>query len=149
MRQFQSAEYTDENDKYVALNSNEIELLREILNTPKCRYETDFLKVITNKYARGGLDNYECLHLCTAILEHRFKTNKELEGYEYYVHVLPIAQGYLNFRLADMQPFLDDTTEGWYKTKFTKTEIEELKQNPRFKGIDFDNCLEEVPKEDD
>lgn len=146
MRQLKSAEYTGQNCEYVILNSNEVELLRTILNNPKCRYKTDFLKLITDKHARGELDNYECLHLYTAIIEYRFKTNKELERYEYYVHVLPTAQGYLNFRLEDMQPFLDDTTEGWYKTKFTKTEIEELKQDPRFKGIDFDNCLEEVPK---
>lgn len=144
MREFKSVEYTDGNYKYVVLNSNEIELLRTILNNPKCRYKTDFLKVITDKYTRGKLDNYECLHLYTAILEQRFMANTELERYEYYVHVLPTAQGYLNFRLDDMQPFLDDTTEGWYKTKFTKTEIEELKQDPRFKGINFDECLEEV-----
>lgn len=30
------------------------------------------------------------------------------------------------------------------QTKFTKSEIEEMKQDPKFNGINFDNCLEPV-----
>lgn len=146
MREFERIKYGDWIREYAVLDSAEVALLKKVLHTPNHICRSDFLKVIIDKYAHGELTENKCVKLCSAIIDKRFSTDEELEIPKYYVHVLPTEQGYLNIRLRDMLPLLGDTEEGWYKMKFTKTEIEELKQDPRFKGIDFDGCLEEVPK---
>ena len=80
-------------------------------------------------------------------------TNEQL----YRVHVLPNANGYLTLCTSDDdivsgsflgQRDLGDRVSG-YKSEFTMGEIEDMKKEDRFKGIDFDVCLEEVPKEND
>ena len=147
MREFERIECEDKDHDYQFLDSSEVALLKELLHDPRRMYRSDFLQAITDRYASDKFNENECIRFSKAIIDHRFVTDEELEVPRYYVHVLPTEQGYLNIRLRDMIPLLGDTEEGWYKMKFTKTEIEELKQDPKFKGIDFDNCLEEV--EDD
>lgn len=107
----------------------------------------------------AALDAYDFLDFFVKLIwedmrqkERREKnpTNEQL----YRVHVLPNADGYLFLRTPDGdrisssflgQRDLGDRVSG-YKNEFTMSEIEEMKQNDEFKGIDFDGCLEEVPK---
>ena len=74
--------------------------------------------------------------------------NYEIDEPKYYVHVLPNQEGYLNVSSID-GVFLDNELErGGFKTEFTKSEIEKMKCDERFKGINFDECLEEVQEDE-
>ena len=66
----------------------------------------------------------------------------------YYVHVLSWDdESYLKI-VNDKSIFLYGKDEELGdQTRFTKAEIAVMKQDPRFKGIDFDNCLELVKEE--
>lgn len=107
----------------------------------------------------AALDAYDFLDFFVKLIwedmrqEERIKKNPTNEQL-YRVHVLPNADGYLTIRTPDgdrisssflSQRDLGDRVSG-YKNEFTMGEIEEMKQNDEFKGIDFDGCLEEVPK---
>lgn len=108
----------------------------------------------------AALDAYDFLDFFVKLIwedmrqEERRKRNPTNEQL-YRVHVLPNAKGYLTLCTPDDdiisgsflgQRDLGDRVRG-YKSEFTMSEIEQMKQNDEFKGIDFDGCLEGVPKE--
>lgn len=89
------------------------------------------------------------LKIISAILAGEFIV--DFQG-RYYVHVFPQQmEGYLNASQLVSDVFFIDTKSEWGggKTKFTKEEIEELKKMPSLKGINFDECLEEVEEDED
>lgn len=96
----------------------------------------------------GNLTTSRKLEVIGAILAGEFTVDYE----RYYVHVLPKqTEGYLNASGEDPNGFYFDTKNQWggSKTKFTKEEIEELKKMPSLKGINFDECLEEVQEDEE
>ena len=95
----------------------------------------------------GDLTTSRKLEVIGAILAGEFTVDYS----RYYVHVLPGAdEGYLNASDEVPNGFYFDTKNQWggSKTKFTKEEIEELKKYPELKGINFDECLERVEKDE-
>ena len=136
----------------VPLNEFEVEFLRKVL---KNKTINNLLKRLD--YLRGALEAEDDIELesyyalVEALVTQSFQTDFKISEPRYYVHVLPTFKGYLNVDEETSNEFHFDTKSEWggSKTEFTKEEIEELKKNPRLKGINFDECLEEVLKEDD
>lgn len=134
---------------------------------PLTKFEVKFLrKVLENElldnllerldYLRGALEAIDGIEiesyyaLVEALVSQSFKTDFEIPEPYYYVHVLPGDEGYLN-KISDDKFHLSDNSE-WGnidKNWFTKSEIEMMKQDERFKGINFDECLEEVTEDED
>lgn len=132
-------------------------------------FEVDFLrKVLENElldsllkrldYLRGALEAEDGIGLKSyyvlvqALVTQSFQTFFKIAEPLYYVHVLPgTREGYLNANEEAPNGFYFDTKKQWggSRTKFTKEEIEELKKRPELKGINFDECLEEVPEDED
>jgi len=58
---------------------------------------------------------------------------------EYTVQVLPNDDGFLNKDIGDGVYFLyDNEGDGKYQTHFTQSEIDEMKTNPFFAAINWD-----------
>lgn len=153
----------DENDNFVlsghdihkrtvTLNGFEVEFLRKVL-------ENELLDSLLKRfdYLRGALEAENGIELKTyyvlikALVNQSFRTNFEVIEPRYYVHVLPDHEGYLNANQDAFNGLYFDTKKQWggSQTKFTKEEIEELKKMPSLKGINFDECLEEVQEDED
>lgn len=135
----------------VFLEDFKIEVLKKMLensffNSPlKC---LDYLRGALDMDEEDGIDVGSYYSLVKAIVNRSFQTDFEIAEPKYYVRVLPSQIGYLN-AFSDDEFSLDDNEErGNAKTKFTKSEIEDMKCDEHFKGINFDECLEEV-KEDE
>lgn len=133
----------------VFLSEFEVDFLRKVL-------ENELLDSLLKRldYLRGALKAKDGIELKSyyvlvqALVTQSFKIAKPL----YYVHVLPGTRGgYLNANEEVPNGFYFDTKKQWGRsqTKFTKEEIEELKKRPELKGINFDECLEEVPEDED
>lgn len=135
-------------DHSVPLSEFEVEFLRKVL---KNKLLDNLLKRLD--YLRGALEAEDGIEiesyyaLVEALVTQSFQTDFKIAEPLYYVHVLPRAiEGYLNVDHDIPNEFCFSTKYQWGKsqTEFTKEEIEELKKRPEFKGINFDECLEEV-----
>lgn len=109
------------------------------------------LNTVNELYATTKLDDTGYVNCSKAVIDGGFAMKARLDDPRYYVRLLA----------SDNDSYLricrnsDDTVESIYfygkeeeylreQTKFTKSEIEEMKQDPKFNGINFDNCLEPV-----
>lgn len=137
----------------VFLEDFEVEVLKKMLensffNSPlKC---LDYLRGALDMDEEDGIDVGSYYSLVKAIVNRSFQTDFEIAEPMYYVHVLPGDEGYLN-KISDDKFHLSDNSE-WGnidKNWFTKSEIEMMKQDERFKGINFDECLEEALEDDE
>ena len=135
----------------VPLNEFEVEFLRKVL---KNKLLDNLLKRLD--YLRGALEAEDGIELesyyalVEALVTQSFQTDFKISEPRYYVHVLPQEKGYLNIQAPTNEFYIDTKVEtGEFKTKFTKKEIEVFKEIPSLKGINFDECLEEVLEEDE
>lgn len=109
------------------------------------------LEAVRELYATTKLDDTGYVNCSKAVIDGGFAMKAWLNDPKYYVRLLA----------SDNESYLricrnsDNKVESIYfygkgaeylreQTKFTKSEIEEMKQDPKFNGIDFDNCLEPV-----
>lgn len=136
--------------QYSLLEDYDLKPLKEVLQNHDSGTKGDYLRELTEEYNRNEINEYQYIRLCKAIADGKFAINTKLEERLYYVHVLPQEKGYLNIQAPTNEFYIDTKVEtGEFKTKFTKKEIEELKKRPGLKGINFDECLEEVLEEDE
>ena len=81
----------------------------------------------------------DSLHKCIKLAENNIK---------YTIQVLPQSNGYLNLnRREQVWYLLPNNNVGDYQTHFTQSEIDEMKDNPFFAAINWDNVKIE-PVED-
>ena len=132
--------------QYALLEDYDLQTLKEVLQNPDSDTKGDYLRELTEVYNRNEINEYQYIRLCKAIVDGKFSIKTKLKEPLYYVHVLPIYEGYLNISEETPNIFYFDTKRQWRgnQTKFTKEEIEKLKKCPELKGINFDNCLEPV-----
>lgn len=136
----------------VFLSEFEVDFLRKVL-------ENELLDSLLKRldYLRGALEAEDGIGLKSyyvlvqALVTRSFQTFFKIAEPKYYVHVLPVYGGYLNVDKETPNGFYFDTKNQWggYRTEFTKEEIEELKKRPELKGINFDECLEEVLEDEE
>lgn len=136
----------------VFLSEFEVDFLRKVL-------ENELLDSLLKRldYLRGALEAEDGIGLKSyyvlvqALVTQSFQTFFKIAEPLYYVHVLPICEGYLNVSEEGLGGIYFDTKKQWggSKTKFTKFEIEGMKYDKHFKGINFDECLEEVSEDED
>ena len=141
------------NEPWAYLDKTEVEFLVKMLKIKRRNSileQLDYLRDALRSPAGIGVLTY--YSLVRAIVDRYFKTDFKIKEPKYYVHVLPKeAEGYLNANENALDGFYFDTKKQWEgsQTKFTKEEIEELKKMPSLKGINFDECLEEVQEDED
>lgn len=134
--------------QYSLLEDYDLKPLKEVLQNPDSGTKGDYLRELTEVYNRNEINEYQYIRLCKAIVDGKFSIKTKLKETLYYVHVLPTRFDYLNVR-HDGTVSIDDSTErGGFETKFTMAEIERMKHDSRFKGINFDACLERVEEDD-
>lgn len=109
----------------------------------------DYLRGVLDMDDENGIDVGSYYSLVKAVVNQSFRTNFKIKEPKFYVHVLPIYEGYLNISEETPNAFYFDTKNQWKgnQVKFTKEEIEELKKYPQLKGINFDECLERVEED--
>lgn len=136
--------------QYALLEDYDLKALKEVLQNPDCDGKADYLRELTEVYNRNEINEHQYVRLCKAIVDGKFSIKTKLKETLYYVHVLPDNEGYLNANDEAINGFYFDTKKQWggSQTEFTKEEIEELKKRPELKGINFDECLEEVEEDD-
>lgn len=141
----------DIHEHTVTLNEFEVKVLKRILNNDLLDNFLERLDCLRSFLEEGSIDSETHYRLVAALVDWSFETDFEIAEPKYYVHVLPICEGYLNATGDVPNGFYFDTKKQWggSKTKFTKEEIEELKKYPELKGINLDECLEEVPEDED
>lgn len=140
----------DIHEHTVTLNEFQVKVLKRILDNDLLSDFLERLDCLRNFLKEGSIDLETHYRLVAALVNWSFETDFEIAEPRYYVHVLPEAsEGYLNEDTPG--GFYFDTKNQWggSQTEFTKKEIEELKKNPRLKGINFDECLEEVPEDEE
>lgn len=131
------------------LNKTEVNFLVKMLKIERLNTTLHYLD-----YLRGALEAIDGIDLTTyyslvrVIIDRQFKTDFKIEEPKFYVHILPSLCYYLNMRHDGTFLIADSMEAMGVKTKFTMAEIEKMKHDSRFKGINFDACLEEV-KDDD
>lgn len=131
---------------YHKLNPFEHELLKKFSFRTENEGDEASLDLIQLVSYNGDLTTSRKLEVIGAILAGEFTVDYR----RYYVHVLPQEKGYLNIQAPTNEFYIDTKVEtGEFKTKFTKKEIEVFKEIPSLKGINFDECLEEVLEEDE
>lgn len=132
---------------WVCLNKTEVNFLVKMLKIGRLNTPLHYLD-----YLRGALEAINGIDLTTyyslvrVIVDRHFTTDFKIKEPRYYVHILPTPFDYLNVR-DDGTVSITDSRErvgASVKTKFTMAEIEEMKHDSRFKGINFNECLEEV-----
>lgn len=134
----------------VFLSEFEVDFLRKVL-------ENELLDSLLKRldYLRGALEAEDGIEiksyyvLVQALVTQSFQTFFKIAEPKYYVHVFPGYGGYLNVAPGNAFSLNDNEEWGVTKTKFTKEEVEELKKMPSLKGINFDECLEEVQEDED
>lgn len=139
----------DIHEHAVTLNEFQVKFLKKVLENKMLNIflkQSDYLRGALE--AEDGIDLETHYRLVKALVNRSFETDFEIEEPKFYVHVLAGEYGYLNV-LPGNKPFLNSNEE-WddLKTKFTKFEIEGIKYDERFKGINFDACLERVEEDD-
>lgn len=133
---------------YHKLKPFEHELLKKFSFRTENEGDEALLDLIQLVSYNGDLTTSRKLEVIGAILAGEFTVDYG----RYYVHVLPgTNEGYLNANENAPDGFYFDTKNQWggSQTEFTKEEIEELKKCPELKGINLDECLEEVPEDED
>lgn len=142
----------DIHERTVTLNEFEVKILKRILDNDLLSDFLERLDCLRNFLEEGSIDPETHYRLVAALVDWSFETDFEIAEPKFYVHVLPgTSEGYLNASENAPNGFYFDTKNQWggSQTKFTKEEIEELKKRPELKGINFDECLEEVLEEDE
>lgn len=134
---------------WVCLNKTEVNFLVKMLKIERLNTPLHYLD-----YLRGAVEAIDGIDLTTyyslvrVIVDRHFKTDFKIKEPKYYVHVVPGSLNYLNVMHDNRLSITSPIEDVCIKTKFTMAEIEEMKRDSRFKGINFDACLEEV-KDDD
>lgn len=142
----------DIHERTVTLNEFEVKILKRILGNDLLGNFLERLDCLRNFLEEGSIDVETHYRLIKALANRSFETGFEIAEPKFYVHVLPgTREGYLNASEDNPGKFYFDTKNQWggSQTEFTKEEIEELKQRPELKGINFDECLEEVMEDED
>lgn len=133
---------------YHKLNPFEHELLKKFSFRTENEGNEASLDLIQLVSYNGDLTTSRRLKVIGAILAGEFTVDYR----RYYVHVLPgESEGYLNASEDNPGKFYFDTKNQWggSEAEFTKEEIEKLKKCPELKGINFDECLEEVLEDEE
>lgn len=131
------------------LNETEVNFLVKMLKIERLNTPLHYLD-----YLRGAVEAIDGIDLTTyyslvrVIIDRQFKTDFKIKEPRYYVHILPTPVDYLNMRDDGTFSITTPTERAGFKTKFTMAEIEEMKHDSRFKGINFDECLERVEEDD-
>lgn len=142
----------DIHERTVTLNEFEVKVLKRVLGNNLLGNFLERLDCLRSFLEEGSIDPETHYRLVAALVDWSFETGFEINEPKYYVHVLPNqTEGYLNVDHEAPNGFYFDTKNQWggSQTKFTKEEIEELKKMPSLKGINFDECLEEVQEDED
>ena len=141
----------DVHEHTVTLNEFQVKILKRILDNDLLGNFLERSDCLRNFLEEGSIDVETHYRLVAALVNRNFETDFEIDEPKYYVHVLPICEGYLNASEDAPNGFYFDTKKQWggSQTKFTKEEIEELKKKPLLKGINFDKCLERAEKDDE
>ena len=143
----------DIHEHTVTLNEFQVKFLKKVLKNKMLNNfleRSDYLRDALE--AKNGIDLETHYRLIKALVNRSFETDFEIAEPKFYVHVLPgTNEGYLNANEEAPNGFYFDTIKQWggSQTEFTKEEIEELKKRPELKGINFDECLEEVLEDED
>lgn len=139
----------DIHERTVTLNEFQVKFLKKVLQNKTLNIflkQSDYLRGALE--AEDGIDLETHYRLIKALVNRSFKTDFEINEPKYYVHVFPGYAGYLNVAPGNAYSLNDNEEWGNVKTKFTKFEIEGLKYDEHFKGINFDACLERVEEDD-
>lgn len=132
----------------VTLNEFQVKVLKRILDNDLLGNFLERSDCLRSFLKEGSINLETHYRLIKALANRSFETDFEIAEPKFYVRVLPNYEGYLNV-FPDDDFYLDDNEErGNAKTKFTKFEIEGMKYDERFKGINFDKCLERVEEND-
>lgn len=135
------------NEPWVYLDKTDVEFLVKMLKTKRrdtILEQLDYLRDALRSTNGIGVLTYYAL--VRAIVDRYFKTDFKIEEPKYYVHVVPGSLNYLNVMHDNRVSITSPIEDVCIKTKFTMAEIEKMKHDSRFKGINFDECLEEVEK---
>ena len=130
-------------ETYYKLSPSEYQYLNSISSGINYEYDEATVELMKQILHAGTLHVLSKLKIISAITAREFIVEQKLN----YVHVLPGNNGYLNVQsdnifLGDLEE-RDDT-----KTIFDELEIKKMRHDGRFRGIDFDHCLEEVKYDD-
>ncbi|GET05311.1 hypothetical protein SY212_03410 [Ligilactobacillus agilis] len=130
---------------WVHLSKTEVNFLVKMLKIERLNTPLHYLDYLRGAVeAIDGIDLPTYYSLVRVIVDRHFKTDFKIKEPRYYVHIVPTPVDYLNMRDDGTFSITTPTERAGFKTKFTMAEIEEMKHDSRFKGINFDECLEEV-----
>lgn len=140
----------DVHEHTVTLNEFQVKILKRILDNDLLGNFLERSDCLRSFLEEGSIDVETHYRLIKALVNRSFEADFEIEEPKYYVHVLPICEGYLNASGEAFNDFYFDTKNQWggSQTKFTKEEIKELEKTPSLKGINFDTCLERVEEDE-
>lgn len=141
----------DVHEHTVALNDFQVKVLKRILDNDLLSNFLERSDCLRNFLEKGSIDLETHYRVIKALANRSFETGFEIDEPKYYVRVLPVYEGYLNVDQETPNDFYFSTKNQWggTQTKFTKEEIKELEKMPSLKGINFDECLEEVQEDED
>ena len=141
----------DIHEHTVTLNEFQIKTLKRILGNDLLGNFLERSDCLRNFLEEGDIDLETHYRVIKALVNRSFEADFKIDEPKYYVRVLPICEGYLNADEETLTDFYFDTKNQWggSQTKFTKEEIEVLKKHPKLKGINLDECLEEVMEDED
>lgn len=126
---------------YYKLTPRQFYLLHELASKTPDSSDEETLNFIDRVLSDSELSYSSNLKIIKAFLVGEFVVDFSKR---YFIHILPGDDTYLNLN-SEGEPFLNDMYQfGTHKTIFTKNEIEDMKKDERFKGINFDECLEEA-----
>lgn len=131
---------------YYKLRPREFYLLHELASKTPDSSDEETLDFIDRVLSVSTLSYSSNLKIIKAFLVGEFVVDFSKR---YFIHILPGDDTYLNLN-SEGEPFLNDMYQwGTHKTIFTKNEIEDMKKEERFRGINFDECLEEALEDDE
>lgn len=131
---------------YYKLRKHEFEILHDLALDLSDSSDEETLNFITRLLSTSTLSYSSNLKIIKAFLVGEFVVDYDKQ---YAIHILPGDDNYLNFASKDT-PFISYMQpQEMFKSTFTKDEIEDMKKDERFKGINFDECLEEVSEDED
>lgn len=138
----------DIHERTVTLNEFQVKTLKRILNNDLLGNFLERSDRLRNFLKEGNIDLETHYRLIKALVDWSFETDFEIDEPKFYVHILPSLCYYLNMRHDGTFLIADSMEAIGVKTKFTMAEIEKMKHDSRFKGINFDKCLERVEEDD-
>lgn len=141
----------DVHEHTVTLNEFQVKILKRILGNDLLSNFLERSDCLRNFLEEGSIDLETHYRVIKALVNRSFETDFEIGEPKFYVHVLPVYEGYLNVDQETPNGFYFDAKNQWggSQTKFTKEEIKELEKMPSLKGINFDTCLERVEEDED